>query len=143
MASVMPIMEVWTSFGDDDGFSVNVANKGIGPALIQSVDIFRQDEAYQNWFEVFSNSMDERARYFQQSMVTGNVMAPNQEQTVIRYTQADDARDAWQVSRDITMKICYCSVFGECWTFELENLIEGFPKSQAAEQCEVKKDNAF
>ena len=138
--AVWPIIEHWTSYSDDE-FSISVANKGIGPAIVHDVNIIVGGESQKSWSGVFQESLGSDSDHYQQSMLMGNVMAPGDVSTIVSYSRQVNA--AWQASQQMQMEICYCSVFGDCWTYEVDNLVGGRPMRGSTEVCTEQSDDEF
>lgn len=138
--SVWPIIEFWTSYSTD-GFAVQLANKGIGPGEIKNVEVSYKGQPKLSWDQVFESKLGEAADNFSHSMIIGNVMAPGDIVTMLRYpsTAAALAREA---SADMAMSICYCSVFGDCWVHSQENVLTGRGTRRAVAECSPGRDDA-
>lgn len=130
--SVWPILEHWTSFSDDE-FSIFVANKGIGPAVIHDLKVLVKGIEMQSWNDVFFPTLGDDANRFSQSLLIGNVMSPGDASPIVSYSRAASA--AWQTSKDITIYICYCSVFNDCWKYQVYDLVAGRPAREPISSC--------
>ena len=87
-----------------------------------------------NWrdlLDAFEFQRDNVSDY--QSLIQGSVLPPDSGQELI-FRVTSDANDpisdlAIQMGRailegDINISVCYCSVYDECWTSELNHLIQ-------------------
>lgn len=141
-AAVLPILETWSSHGGE-GFSVSVANKGIGPALIRSVEPSREGGAATSWLELYGNVLDGDEPGFSTAMITGNALMPGEVVTVIKVEPGVSARRLWRSGDGVSMRICYCSVYEDCWTQILDNLRAGVPRTEKVAKCEVAVESRF
>ena len=121
-ASVWPIVSLGLSyFGnrDNGGFTWEVENNGVGPALIKSVTLSLDGKSMRNWDEVFQALFGHGRENATVSSINGNVLPPstNRETTIaaIRTTQPDEAKALFEAKDRFKMSVCYCSVYDECW----------------------------
>ncbi len=138
--AVWPIVEHWTSYSDDE-FSISVANKGIGPAVIHDLDVFVAGQSMTSWDQVFGEALGDNAKHFRQSMLTGNVMSPGDASAIVAYTHNSTA--AWHASKNIELRICYCSVFQDCWLYQVNDLIGGRPARNPTTSCIEQPGDQF
>ncbi|MEM7328171.1 MAG: hypothetical protein AAF437_05480 [Pseudomonadota bacterium] len=120
--AVFPVLQV-DGFAENDGAStalgINVRNSGVGPALIESVDFYVNDQRT----ERFDEYIDTLPRGYDLSYaaISGRALAPAETVTAISIrwpnnafdrstiAQVQDDSDTW------SLEICYCSVFNRCW----------------------------
>ena len=121
-ASVWPIVSLGLSyFGSHDkgGFTWEVENNGVGPALIKSVTLSLDGKPMRNWDEVYQALLGHGRENATVSSINGNVLPPstNRETTIaaIRTTQPDEAKALFEAKDRFKMNVCYCSVYDECW----------------------------
>jgi hypothetical protein len=121
-ASVWPYVSIDYDIndqGDRSGFIWTVQNNGLGPALIQSVIVSVDGQPQQDWKGVcralgikenFASTMSE---------VSGRVLPPdtNRETTIdaIHVISPGVAKVFFENRKRLSMEICYCSVYEECW----------------------------
>jgi hypothetical protein len=140
--AVLPILETW-SFHGSEGFGVNVANKGIGPAMIRSVEVSRDGAAARSWAAVYEGVLEGDPPAFSLAMITGNVMMPGEIVPAIQVERSEAARQLWISSESVSMTICYCSIYEECWIQTLDNVRAGVPRTEPAASCEVNEESRF
>ncbi|MBS0516812.1 MAG: hypothetical protein JSS16_15230 [Proteobacteria bacterium] len=121
-ASVWPIVSLGLSyFGSRDkgGFTWEVENNGVGPALIKSVTLSLDGKPMRNWDEVYQALFGRGRENATVSSVNGNVLPPstNRDTTIaaIRTSQPDEAKALFEAKDRFKMTVCYCSVYDECW----------------------------
>lgn len=140
--AVLPILESWSSHGGE-GFGIHVANKGIGPALIRSAGFSRDGAAAGSWAELYAGVLEGAQPEFSMAMITGNVLLPGEVVSVLEVEPGESARLLWRSGDRISMKICYCSVYEDCWTQTLDNLRAGIPRTESVARCEVAAEPRF
>jgi hypothetical protein len=104
-AAVLPILESW-SFRGGEGFGINVANKGIGPALIRSVEAARDGTPAESWPDLYGGVLEVDVPGFSTAMITGNVMMPGEAVTVLQVEPGEPAMVLWRSSDRVSMRIC-------------------------------------
>ena len=113
-AQVWPYLEV----GNDDGDqSLDVYNKGVGPAIIGNAQVFVDGKPLPDWNHVLP-ALGISPRSFRQSTLNPGVFAPNEQQKMIKFPD----KDKWEqfraaAEKRMTMDICFCSTLGECWMY--------------------------
>jgi len=142
MASVMPILEAWSSYSSE-GFSVNLANKGLGPAILRSVRVSVDGTPKHSWTDVYEEVLGMRPTMLGTSAVSGNVAAPGERVSMIRFARDDSAAAIWRGSERVALELCYCSVFDECWKHRLENVRSGVPRTVEVPRCETDTASNF
>lgn len=115
--SVWPHLTFGPSWGDDD-LSLNLINKGIGPALIHEVHLALDGERLGGIQQIMDALPDSLFRTFSYSSLWGGqVIMASEQITFLRVTEAGATqylRNALESGR-LRMEICYCSVYGDCW----------------------------
>lgn len=113
-AQVWPYLEA----GNDDGnHAIFVYNKGVGPAIVKSAQVFIDGKPQTNWANVLA-ALGLPPHNYVQSTLNPNVISPGEQVRVIGFF--DD--EHWKVFRSgavdrMTMNICYCSTLDECWMY--------------------------
>jgi hypothetical protein len=141
--------QVWpwlVAGNDDEQQSVDVYNKGAGPAIVQSAQVFVDNKPYQSWSDVLDALGIAKPRHFSQSTINPNVLTPGEHVTMIRFPE----KETWDrfraaATEHVTMNVCFCSTLGECWmysdrhpvgfklTTQLVHPIDACPKLKDAE----------
>jgi hypothetical protein len=131
-ASVWPVISSdLTVSGDETTRFVEfeVANAGVGPALIESVSIMIDGEEVARWIEVMNGLFGDSIRgamNFNGDDIEGSVIAAGETVSVMKGEwESREAVDAAfkQVAQgyfsgdtaEIYLRVCYCSVFDRCW----------------------------
>ena len=144
---MVPLVQMTDGNYDSDRdewiLSVNVTNTGLGPAHIQTFQVFWNGNAISGDMTPLllqccvpdSVAPEERMRYVASAFQTGQLafffadvsgryLAPQESVTIITSSRPDaetapEGRQLWDAlsiaRRDIAYEVCYCSVFDDCW----------------------------
>lgn len=113
-AQVWPYLEA----GNDDGNqSIYVYNKGVGPAIVKSAQVFIDSKPQTSWAHVLE-ALGMPPHDFVQSTLNPGVLSAGEQVRVIGIK--DEER--WKAFRSgavarLTMDICFCSTLDECWMY--------------------------
>lgn len=114
-AQVWPYLEPGLSASRRE---VTLFNKGVGPALIRSVQILVDGKPQRNWKAVFAALGIDYGHHIPYSTINGVVVSANDHIDQLVFPSAEDFnRYAHEVNR-VNFKICYCSSLGECWALD-------------------------
>ena len=135
--------QVWPyliSGNNDLTQSLVVNNKGVGPAVVRTVQLWVNGKPQSDWNRVVAN-MGLPPHQFFQATINHDVLSPGEELQIIRFPE----KALWQrfktaASNRMAMDICFCSTLGECWISSNKNLIEppSMPlqlKVEAVDRC--------
>ncbi|MBN8886307.1 MAG: hypothetical protein J0I77_11355 [Rudaea sp.] len=121
-ASVWPYVTVGKNedaIAGHETFVWRVDNNGVGPAKIQSVEVKLDGKPYRNWKELFAVLAPEQEFHAQTSSLNGLVLPPslNRETTIemVKPDTAERAKVFLTAQQRISIEVCYCSVYDECW----------------------------
>lgn len=124
IATVWPNIAYDTGNLSDDGepeISFNVANRGVGPARIRGMELSYEGRAFTDITSLLRACCVEPGQKIAvvMSSVNGEVLRPGDEVPFVRvapdglapaaYRRFDEAR------LRVRARICYCSVFDDCW----------------------------
>jgi hypothetical protein len=121
-ASVWPYLSIGYNLydgGPSPGFAFTVDNPGLGPAVIESVVVLLDGVPRKGWSEVTAALGIKPPFLHTVSSVHGHVLPPsvNRETTIeaIHISSIPEAKVLYRANDRITISICYCSVYDECW----------------------------
>ena len=134
-ASSWPLLEVDSSNVDDKGNSVllfRVTNTGVGPAKVRSFEVFYKGKPYTSAVSLiraccqpnFKRPTISQATGSGDNLITGgiagNVIRAGEVHSFITLGLGSQNVSLWRAlndarNNDVTYRICYCSVFDECW----------------------------
>ena len=115
----------WLEAGNNDNeSSIELTNKGVGPAIVRSAQIFVDGKPQLDWQHVLK-ALDAVPHQYSQSTLDLNVLAPGEKVSVVRFTDKDEyARfRAAAVAHLTLINICYCSTLGDCWQYSDRHLV--------------------
>lgn len=110
-----------------------VANSGVGPAKVRTFEVFYKGKPYPSSTALMRACCDRTFSGMQSptgaeidkwafvtDSVAGSVIRAGESSTFISYGLTSGDATAWHAldrarQRDITYRVCYCSVFDECW----------------------------
>jgi hypothetical protein len=124
-ASAWPYLE-WLPSYNEDQYSIAVSNNGIGPALIQSVELKLNGQPMPNIDAVFEVIMG--TSYFPHliSTIENRVLPAN---ASLKLFEINDDQWAGKVfaamqANKFEFEICYQSIYGDAWTCKGTQVIE-------------------
>lgn len=148
-ASVWPHVEVTPSLRTD-GVTLMVRNTGVGPARIEAAAVTVNGERHDNWEAVIRRVLDEPARVnAYHSLINGRVLPAAADGEVIFEVGADGGgagpglltalRDEI-MEGNLDVELCYCSVYDECWTTRMQDVVNrlrgaGVERSREVNDC--------
>ncbi|MGN6514738.1 MAG: hypothetical protein ACTHLR_02735 [Rhizomicrobium sp.] len=141
-ASSWPILIVGSGNVGDNGQAeiiFRITNAGVGPAKVRTFELFYKGKPYPSSSALMRACCDphfqdmtspEQMQIAQWAFITGevpgNVIRAGESQVFIRYGLHSEHANAWHAldaarQRDISYRVCYCSVFDECWRNTITN----------------------
>ncbi len=154
-ASVWPYVQIAASLSPGR-INLWVQNTGVGPARIQAASVTYKGETKANWSDLIRNviGVDPDSTGFYRSMINGRVLPTNSPgESIFRVTEdngpaarelvASLRREILEGTIDVT--VCYCSVYDECWSSSLQDMlkrwrgVEAPSDSQVVDGCEAVK----
>lgn len=126
-ANSLPHLEIAGSNMSDSGearVSLHVANAGVGPAEIRSVQLLVDGRPVSRLPELLRACCGAKAEDYRgivSSTLAGSMIRPGETISYIRFAATPANGEAWAAldkarkSGRIETRICYCSVFDECW----------------------------
>jgi hypothetical protein len=141
-ASVLPIIDFWAAYSTDHSYSLNLANKGLGPAFVKHISVSVDDTPTRSWVEVV-RELTGRQIPLSESALIGSVLAPGEAGAMVAVNHEDNGTLIWRNAGRVVLGVCYCSVFGNCWTTTIENLNTGKPTTVETAACPTEEDIIF
>lgn len=124
---------------------LRLSNSGVGPALIESVTLLENGQPIDG-FETHRAGLP--GRYdLSWTGIVGRALAPGESVEPVEISWTVDAlsesdfysvADEWD---DLALEICYCSVFGRCWT--MRGIGTGTDRTRRTKSCERSQDDIF
>jgi len=121
-SSAWPYIQWDLTQRSDEGFILSVHNKGIGPALLKSTELSYDGETVKDARRLIAKfvSIDSIGLFY--SNIDNTVMAPGDrvEFFHIYVDNTEEYQRLLQTLRPlfqkISFRICYCDIYGDCWT---------------------------
>lgn len=120
-ANSWPFLSYYTSNGSS--ISMSIVNDGVGPAKIEAIEVRWAGKSYDNAVDFLRAccTFIPKTADIQYEFIAGRVLRAGQLINILTlpHTRADDA--AWnvlnrtRVSRRLSVNVCFCSVFDQCW----------------------------
>lgn len=143
-ASVWPYLSAYHSYAGDS-YTYSVANAGVGPALVRSLEIFIDGKAQPNWGSVARTLLGSDARLagsVYSSFGHGSVLLSNGKTVLLQLPPGEEtARFASAIEPRLNVRLCYCSLFEDCWVLDERQSDE--PHPVAPDRCEGPKAIEF
>lgn len=145
--SSWPYALIGTSDEGPDGkprFAIEVFNKGVGPARIESVEVWYAGVAQTNTKSLLRAMLKitdpNRDIHVMSSTVVDMVLPARESVTVVEaesgYFSPDEYQTLSRESSKLHTRICYCSVFNECSVLERK---DGRLEPEPVKACPVPK----
>jgi hypothetical protein len=138
-ASTWPFLQIQISNADSDAkldLQFSVVNTGVGPAKIESFEVFWKGRPYRSGDELLKACCGYRAvkatspeaknrTPLLKGTVQGIVLRPGDSELFIHYRLGPDNFAVWnaldKARERMTFRICYCSALDACWRSELRS----------------------
>ncbi len=135
-AAVWPNLAVENSHAQGS-FRLRIENTGIGPAKIGPVRVLFDREPIRTWTELILEVYSGKAVRYMQSQVGNRVLPAGRFETVFSVSEDEIAGSMQAHIERLTIEICYCSIYDECWLythgFDGEVLLEEVLECRATE----------
>jgi hypothetical protein len=118
-----------------------LSNKGVGPAKIESLELKWKGVAYSNPFDFLAACCGYKYDPKRSDYDTGFIEVIRAGEHANLFTlvkmpynqEARDRLDLARISRNMSLNVCYCSVFDECWKADMVRLTL---RRDRVERCE-------
>lgn len=121
----------------DPVFEVMISNRGIGPAEVRNMRVFRGDEHIRHYRDILDALPDfGRDVRIRRSFINYRIFSPGEEAVVIGAEGQDVISALNDVVAGYNVEICYCSILNQCWLMIDDS-------SAPIEQCPDYGDNEF
>ena len=120
--------------GQPQTITLSVRNTGVGPARIDSFEVFYEDKPVANFAQLLAACCDAKSRNFSVSLVRDEVLPARDDIDFATFAAAQTTPAIWQALNlkrfGVRVRVCYCSVFDECWVKDSR-----VPRPARVEQC--------
>jgi hypothetical protein len=109
----------WLVAGNNDlEHSIEVLNKGAGPAVVRNAQVFVDNKPQPNWDAVLDALGLPKPHPFQQSTINPNVLTPGERVTIVKFPEEEVwKRFRAEATNRVAMNICFCSTLDDCWMY--------------------------
>jgi hypothetical protein len=131
-ANSWPLLQTYQSDGEWQGpkvFSIDVINFGVGPAKVESVEVQWKGQPVHNSHELETLCCGKDPATVpgvETSGLMGTVLRASEVRRIITFPEDDTHAELTHGLkirlRDISWRVCYCSVFDECWLSDLRTM---------------------
>lgn len=130
VASVWPRVTYVTSNQDRDGtrrLTLSLVNKGVGPALIRGMELRYQGNAHTGFRDLIDAccARPDDTLSLGIGSINGEVLRPGEEMMFALMepdgTPADVYERFAKERGELNLKVCYCSVFDDCWVEDIQH----------------------
>jgi hypothetical protein len=127
-ASVMPYLMISTSTHNEKHFSVEVVNNGLGPALIEEINVYFEGKQYKNCdLSTFLYNYNPRkdTLYFSNGNIAAGMLIPSGKTLI--HVEAYDKKSATKMKdyiwekKSLDIEIIYSSIYGEKWIVKIKD----------------------
>ncbi|HEX4157575.1 MAG TPA: hypothetical protein VHY79_03805 [Rhizomicrobium sp.] len=137
-ANSWPFLSYNTANGRN--ISMSIVNDGVGPAKIETVEVKWHGRAHRDAVDFLQECCGFRpgTADIEFELIAGRVLRAGQSLNIVTvpHTLADEP--AWsalnraRISPELSVDVCYCSVFDQCWT---EDIVRFSLKPREVERC--------
>jgi hypothetical protein len=142
-AASWPFLQLDSGNGNEDGhptIALNLQNAGVGPAKIKTFELFWKGKAYPNakaLLEACCTSQQHTPWAVSTTPPKDFVLRAGDSRRFLGFPLTADNVEMWKQFdhvrfSELSYRVCYCSVFDECWVTHLTNL-----QAQPVNQCPV------
>ncbi|MEQ8558588.1 MAG: hypothetical protein RIB03_09760 [Henriciella sp.] len=148
--AVYPVVQIEGFVSSNDttaSMGLRLSNSGVGPALIERVDMLKDGEPVDS----LAPYIDQFPPGYQQSWssLIGRAVAPGSEVEPLRVdwpreavsvAERNAAAAAWS---ELDVEICYCSVFNRCWVARGLGMGTSMSRAEPVKRCERSETDIF
>lgn len=113
-AEVWPHVEI-ELFAGDSGAKLQAENTGLGPAVVESIEVGVDGKAQHNWAGILHTLVGDTLRSYSNATVYEHGIRPGDAVTLLGLSRETLPKPFWEKMKRIVVTICYRSVFGDRW----------------------------
>lgn len=138
-AEVWPRAEIST-YIMPKGAAVYVRNNGIGPAIVESIDVTVDGRPQRNWDDALRAAFGRPATISSNSTVAGRAIRAGDTIELVTVPAEQIPTGFWAMIGRVRVALCYRSVFDERWSLTAK--LGGAGSWQAVDRCPAQRDSA-
>ncbi|MEM7573696.1 MAG: hypothetical protein AAF433_12375 [Bacteroidota bacterium] len=133
-ASLYPYLTIGQSY-NEVGYGLYLHNKGIGPASINSFQVFDNSQYFTNWLELANHYLPDSLSLgydvMRMNNIQNTIISPGEKIELVYANWTPASRLLQSQLGDLDFMLCYSSLLGDHWT------IKGYGKPESInESCE-------
>jgi len=120
-ATVWPYVSVGPNYSSK-GFSLIASNNGTGPAVIKSFELLRNGQAFRSYDELLDAIKPDRTVCYdvlKMRQLNNSVLKASEARVIFNMPWNEETREIAKNIGEIQIKVQYCSVFDDCWVYDL------------------------
>ena len=131
----------WLEAGNNDNTNaIEVYNKGVGPAIVRSAQVWVDGKSQTDWNHVLDALGVSKPRTYSESTIYPGVVSAGATVPIIKFPEGGAYQQfrAAAIQKHLTIAICYCSSLGECWHYRDSHLVgykQGMLQVDPVAQC--------
>lgn len=150
-ASTWPYVVIATANAPDDPeVSLLLLNQGSGPAIKQGASVSYQGRYFKNWRDVAAAAdLEEDIDYVTNGLLAYALLPAGEIQRVFSVPNEEKYRPLHRLIPNLKIKLCYCSMLGECWVTETPGEIDISDAIEVTEYlpkeavCDIPEERRF
>lgn len=123
----------------ENGYLFSVQNDGVGPALVQYVDVRLDNKPVPSWSALFAELGIAAETIGSYSTLSNRVFATGMHVEAIRLTDAISGVNYRKQLHRIQIDICYCSIYHDCYQYSTHTTVT----TQKVERCPAFERQVF
>jgi hypothetical protein len=120
-ATVWPYVTIGQNYSGQ-GFELRANNKGVGPAIIKSVQVEYKGKPMDTYLQILEEAFPNNGLDYgntRQSNINNMVMQSKEKVVMLAFPWNDTTYQITpELEKNLVIKLQYCSVLGECWYYE-------------------------
>ncbi len=145
-ASLWPHIELGYNYNPQKHFEITVTNNGVGPAIIEEVQIKRGDEYLKTWDDIMNLIKADTSIQFgvSNSGIMGTVISSGEDRKFFAVYGDTVAQALFEIYNELEFTICYKSVYDSYWLHK-RKFNEGRTTATVTDtkDCGITKNQSF
>jgi hypothetical protein len=139
-AAAWPYLSQSNSLDFGKPYTRTIANKGVGPARVRSVQVTVDGRVTSSWTDAIRALTGSAAGAYSFSHIgAGSVLSPGTADTLLTLANDPTGLKFWnEAPARLSVIVCYCSVYDECWIVQDRQL-----EPRSVRSCPVVATGAF
>lgn len=114
VAEVWPHLEIST-WVNDTSATFQIDNTGLGPAVVQFVDVRVDGKAQRTWDDALRTLYGHEPPPHSEATAVEHALRPGDRTVLVTLPIRDVPRDFWTWAGRLSVRVCYASVFEQHW----------------------------